>query len=64
MKPISKSYALLAILLWAVSVCLLVPFKEWITINREYNGAKFICVLIGLMVLTRAYATFKKTKVS
>jgi len=62
MKPISKKMALLAILLWAVSVCLLVPFKEWITINREYNGPKFICVLIGLMVLTRAYVTFKKPK--
>ena len=62
MKPMSKNSALLAILCWVISACLLVPFKEWITINREYNGAKFICVLVGLFVLTRAYSTFKKTK--
>jgi hypothetical protein len=62
MKPISKKIALLAILFWVIATCLLVPFKEWITINREYNGAKFICVLVGLMVLTRVYATFKNTK--
>lgn len=62
MEQLSHRNALSAILLWLTSAFMLVPFKEWLTFNHEYNGAKFICVIVGLLVVTRAYKAFKSSK--
>ncbi len=61
-KQLSKRDASIAVMFWMIGAAMLVPLKQWIITDHEYNGAKFIVVLVGLMVLKGAYSAFKKNK--
>jgi hypothetical protein len=64
MKKLSKGNALIAVLLWFVAVLLLVPYNEWVHLKSSYNGGKFVCIAVGLLVLTKTYQAFRKPATS